>query len=213
MMISPGTYYDEVKETGIDNLQKEIRRLKRLIARQKKEIEDPRSEPETVCPSKSTVIYWSREYLAMAKKALAESGGKYKETKAERAEREFRDSLPRLRRLELGIGGFFDGWEKYALEVDGDTLKRDTVMVIEGMDVSEVETREELLEYLRDMHLEEWRKNYSPERYGACILDGTQWSLTLEYDDWKVREYNGDNVFPWNFEDLCVLFGAEWERF
>ena len=67
------TYYDEVKETGIDNLQKEIRRLKRLIARLKKEIEDPRSEPETVCPSKSTVIYWSREYLAMAKKALAES--------------------------------------------------------------------------------------------------------------------------------------------
>ena len=37
------------------------------------------------------------------------------------------------------------------------------------------------MRYLSDIHLEEWRKEYSPERYGMYILDGTQWKLTLEF--------------------------------
>ena len=71
MMISPETYYDDVKDTGIDNLQKEIRSLKRSIARMKKWLENPNREPELRCPSRSIIIYFSREYLKMAKKAMA----------------------------------------------------------------------------------------------------------------------------------------------
>lgn len=211
-MISPGVFYDEVKDKSVEEIKTEIRRLKRSITKLKDEIENPASEPDMVCPSKSTVIYWSREYLEMAKKALADAGGEYKETKEEKRARAFLERLPQLRRLELEIGGFYGGWEKYAIEVDGDTLKRDTVMVLSELDDPEVETRKELLEYVRDMHLEEWRKDYNPGRYGIQILDGTQWSLKLTYDDRKTREYAGDNVYPWNYGELCRLFGFEWNR-
>ena len=213
MMISPGSFYDEVKDKSAEEIKTEIRRLKRSITKLKDEIENPGSEPDMVCPSRETVIYWSREYLEMAKKALADAGGEYRETKEEERARAFLERLPQLRQLELEIGGFFGGWEKYVIEVDGDVLKRDTVMVLSELDDLEVETRKELLEYLRDMHLEEWQNDYSPERYGMFILDGTQWSLKLKYEDGKVREYAGDNVYPWNFGELCRLFGFEWNRY
>lgn len=213
MMISPGSFYDEIKDKSAEEIKTEIRRLKRSITRLKDEIENPASEPDMVCPSRETVIYWSREYLEMAKKALVDAGGEYKETNEEKRARAFLERLPSLRRMELEIGGFFGGWEKYVIEIDRDTLTRDTVMVLRDLDDPEVETREALLEYLRDMHLEEWRKDYSPERYGIYILDGTQWSLKLIYDDGKTREYEGDNVYPWNFGELCRLFGFEWNRY
>ena len=37
-----------------------------------------------------------------------------------------------------------------------------------------IETKDQLMEKLRDIHLEEWRKEYSPEQYGITILEGTQ---------------------------------------
>ena len=214
MMISPESYYEfEVKGKSAAEIEKEIRSLKRTIAKLKDEIENPVSEPDTIRPSKDTVIYWSREYLAMAKKALAEAGDEYKETREEERAGAFLERLPSLHRLELEIGGFFSGWKKYVIEVDGDELKRDTVMVVGDLDEPEVETREELMRYLSDMHLEEWQKDYSPERYGMAILDGTQWNLKLEYQDGNTVEYAGSNVYPWNFEELCRLFGFEWNRY
>ena len=213
MMISPGSYYDEIKDKSVEEIKTEIRRLKRSITKLKDEIENPASEPDLVCPSRETVIYWSREYLEIAKKALVDAGVEYKETKEENRARAFLERLPSLRRMELEIGGFFGGWEKYVIEIDGDSLKRDSVVVLSDLNDPEVENREELLEYLRDMHLEEWQKDYSPERYGMYILDGTQWSLKLKYEDGKVREYAGDNVYPWNFGELCRLFGFEWNRY
>ena len=213
MMISPGGFYDEVKDKNAEEIESEIRKLKQTISRLKRETEAPRSEPDLVCPSRETVIYWSREYLEIAKKALVDAGGEYKETKEENRARACLERLPSLRRMELEIGGFFGGWEKYVIEIDGDMLKRDTAMVMRELDEPEVETREALLEYLHDMHLEEWRNDYSPQRYGMVILDGTQWSLKLEYDDGKTREYHGDNAYPWNFGELCRLFGFEWNRY
>ena len=213
MMISPGSFYDEIKDKSAEEIKTEIRQLKQSITKLKDEIENPASEPDMVCPSRETVIYWSREYLEMAKKALADAGGEYRETNEEERARAFLERLPQLSRLELEIGGFSGGWEKYVIAVDGDSLKRKTVMVLSDLNDPEVKTREDLLEYLREMHLEEWRKDYSPEWYGMYILDGTQWSLKLTYDDGKTREYAGDNVYPWNYGELCRLFGFDWKRF
>ena len=203
MMISPEMYYDEIKDKSVAEIEKEIRALKRSITKLKDEIERPDGRPDSICPSQATVIYWSREYLSMAKKALAEAGGEYKDAKEEERAKAFLERLPSLHRIELEIGGFFQGWETYVIEVDGDAVNG----------AAEFKTKAELLEALRDMHLEEWRTEYSPERYGMYILDGTQWSLKLEYKDRKRREHHGDNVYPWNFEELCALFGLEWNRY
>ena len=61
MMISPGSFYDEIKDKSAEEIKTEIRRLKRSITKLKDEIENPGSEPDMVCPSRKTVIYWSRE--------------------------------------------------------------------------------------------------------------------------------------------------------
>ena len=208
MMISPTTYYEEVKDTGIDNLQKEIRRLKRSIARLKKELEKPNRGPDLRCPSRSIVIYFSREYLKMAKKALAEAGGEYHEIMDEKRATRFMENLPYLQRLELDIITFM-ALEKYVIEIEGDTIHRisDLEPKIEAVQIT---TREELLNRLQDIHLDEWKKYYNPNQYGMFILDGIQWTLKLEYShDIRLVQFVGDNVFPWNFEELCTLFGID----
>ena len=212
MMISPESFYVEVKDKSPVEIEKEIRKLKRSIARLKKDIENPGGERDKICPSRSTVIYWSREYLGMAKRALSETGGEYHETQEEQRAHLFLENLPNLRRMELEICNFMR-WDKYVIEIEGDTVKH--FPKLESHIVEEqVETREELLNRLRDVHLEEWKKTYSPKPYGMYILDGTQWDLKLEYSDGiRPVKYEGDNVFPWNFEELCALFGVDWARY
>ena len=56
MMISPESYYAEVKDKNPAEIEKEIRKLKRSIARAKKDIENPGGAPDNVCPSRSTAI-------------------------------------------------------------------------------------------------------------------------------------------------------------
>ena len=212
MMISPESYYAEVKDKSPAEIEKEIRKLKRSIARMKKDIENLGGEPDNVCPSRSTRIYWSREYLGMAKRALSEIGGEYHETKEEQRAHMFLENLTNLRRMELEICNFM-GWDEYAIEIDGDTVKH--FPKLESLIVEEqVETRMEFLNRLEDVHLEEWKKTYSPKPYGMYILDGTQWELKLEYGDGiRPVRYTGDNVFPWDFEELCALFGMDWVRY
>lgn len=206
-MISPENFYDEIKEKGATEIEKEIRSLKRTINRLKDEIERPDSEPDMVCPSRETVLFWTREYLTMAKKALAEAGWEYHETAQERRQRMFLEELAGLRRMEFEIGGFFCGVEHHEIIVDGEHVHHAGIVDGELLD-----TRDQLLKCLHGMHLEEWRKYYSPERYGMHILDGTHWELKLEYENQKQQKYSGSNVYPWNFRELCQMFDVEWSR-
>lgn len=168
-----------------------------------------------IMPSRDSRIYWSREYLNMAKKALADAGGEYKETSAEKKARTFLDNLSHLTRMECEIGAWPGPFmEPFVIEIDGDKVKG-----VGWRGSSEYpepnETKAQLLAYLRKMHLEEWRKEYRPERYGLMVLDGCEWSLKLEYDGGiKPVEYYGHEVYPWNFEALCELFGEDmWTRY
>ena len=47
----------------------------------------------------------------------------------------------------------------------------------------------------------------------AYILGGTLWSLKQQYKDRKTREYEGDNMYPRNYGELCRPFGLEWNRY
>ena len=58
----------------------------------------------------------------------------------------------------------------------------------------------------------EWRKYYSPERFGYVVLDGTQWELTIEYSNGRKSFTSGGcNSYPYNFQKLTELFGIEEE--
>lgn len=74
----------------------------------------------------------------------------------------------------------------------------------------ELLTKEAFLEGIRKLNMGELMRSYSPKRFGFMVLDGTQWEIEIEYDNGhrNVR-FDGDNTYPYNFNDLKVLFGIE----
>lgn len=53
-------------------------------------------------------------------------------------------------------------------------------------------------------------KKVSPKRFGFIVLDGTKWEFEIENDNGhrNVR-FDGDNSYPYNFNDLKLLFVNE----
>ena len=94
MMISPESYYEfELKGKTRKEILTCIRSLKQQMGSLKNRMENPHYEKELVCPTPDTELYWTREYLAMAKKAYAEAGGEYHESAAEKRAAAFLERL------------------------------------------------------------------------------------------------------------------------
>ena len=221
MMISPEAYYLELKGITTDELQTRIRRLKNQMGSLKNKMEKPHYVPDLVFPSDSTQLYWTREYLAMAKRAFVEAGGEYRESAAERRASEFLNQLPFLKKLSFSIGGYFGGHNVYSLEIEngflhlsGQHYPDESAVLLNTqaikLEEEEIKTADDLFNYLREMHIEEWRSNYDTSRFGYVVCDGTQWELRLEYNNghhpWIT---GGSNSYPYNFLDLLKLFGEK----
>ena len=59
---------------------------------------------------------------------------------------------------------------------------------------------------MADLHLGEWRRRYTPDRFGHSILDGTQWELEIQYNNgMKPFKVYGDNIYPYNYSDFLSL--------
>ena len=215
MMISPETYYEfELKGKTVAEIEKEIQSLRKTISDLKYRMEDPAYKPSMVCPSDDTVLYWTREYLAMAKKALLEAGGEYEESEEDRRAADFLDNLPYLTRVEFNYGGF-GPYDPIILYCDSENLRwsdNHTPFILPDSDIPQ--TRTELLARIRDLHLEEWQSDYWPDKYGIYVLDGIQWALKLEYSNghepWTAF---GSNAYPFNFRGFMVLIGYDYDLF
>ena len=100
MMISPEAYYEvNLRGRSPKEILACIRSLKRRMGELKNRMEDPNVGPEMVLPSAETELYWTREYLALAKKAYAEAGGEVRESAAEKRAARFRTRLPFLKTI------------------------------------------------------------------------------------------------------------------
>lgn len=44
-------------------------------------------------------------------------------------------------------------------------------------------TKRTFLEAFSALHIGEWRRRYSTDRFGYMVLDGTQWELKFEYSN------------------------------
>lgn len=69
-------------------------------------------------------------------------------------------------------------------------------------DLSEEQIKS-LQKRIADLHLEDWKDEYADND----ILDGTQWSLKISFDNGKSKEIYGSNEYPNNFEAMKNLFG------
>lgn len=211
MMICPESFYErELKGKAEKEIMNTIRSLKREIEKLKNTIE----HPDYVCvmhPSEAVQISCMRGYLERAKEALAEVGGVYSPSKAEQKAAEFDENIENIKKIAFEIGSFFDGWSEYVIELDGEKILFKYSKFFEDLEAKLINKEEFLYGVcgLQNLHIGEWRKYYSTERFGYSVMDGTQWSVKFTYSDDKTIEYGGSNAYPYNFDGFATLFGLK----
>lgn len=216
MMISPEGYYEEyLKGKTVDQIMTVIRGLKQEIGRLKNTIEHPDYAP-AICPTEITRLWCSRLYLDRAKEALVEAGGTYIPSQAELNAAAFEENIPFISKVIFSIGGFFGGYEKRTVNLEGEQLhmwvEHSLILTPSNAENAPDDpmTKEEFLDELRELHIGEWRKSYSPRRFGYVVMDGTQWDLEIQFNNGRksLRIY-GDNAYPYNFDRFREAMGMD----
>lgn len=119
-----------------------------------------------------------------------------------------------ISKVSFTIGGFFGGYRQYIVELT-DELKAYTKLWGDEEALTLWDDKNEnaftnatFIAALKELHIGEWRRQYSTERFGFVILDGTQWELEFEYyNGHKPVRSEGDNSYPYNFKQFQMLFG------
>lgn len=118
-----------------------------------------------------------------------------------------------INKITFTIGGYFGGYRSYVIEVsDGlrvyTKLWEDEEPLVLLDEDEEPFTKETFMAALADLHIGEWRRRYSTQRFGYTVCDGTQWKLEIEYNNGhKPVRIDGDNSYPYNFDKFQMLFG------
>lgn len=218
MMISPESYYElHLKGKSEKEILFAIRGLKNQIGHLKNTMEHPDYGKEPlVHPTADVRIWCARLYLERARQALFEMGASYAPSQAEVNAKQFQENIDYISRVRFEYGGFFDGYEFYTITVDEDHIHFDLEHSIYEKPTNLPDTidypisKNDFLDGLRELYIGEWRHNYRTERFGYVVLDGTQWSLQIEYNNGtKPISYYGSNSYPYNFDKLKVLFGID----
>ena len=218
MMISPEGYYEEnLKGKPKDQIMSAIRGLKQHIGLLKNTMESPDYGQEAIVhPSEDTRIHWTREYLERAKLAYNQAGGNYTLSKSEEMAADFDSNMDSICKIIFSIGGFFGGYRGYVVELS-DEVKAYTKLwedeeplSLLDTDNDETFTKATFIASIAALHIGEWRRRYSTQRFGYTVCDGTQWELEFEYNNGhKPVRFDGDNSYPYNFDRLKMLFGID----
>ena len=217
MMTSPESYYEEyLKGKTKEEIMTAIRGLKQEIGHLKNPMEKPYDGMKTVIhPSEDTCIYWSREYLDIAKQAYVEAGGTYTLSKSEEKAADFDANINAICKIAFNIGGYFGGYSTYIVELSEEMkvytkLWEDEEPLLLLDDNEEPFTKNSYIAALKELHIGEWRRRYTTKRHGYIVLDGTQWELEFEYTNGhKPVRFDGDNSYPYNFDKFERLFGID----
>ena len=211
MMISPKEYYEcSLKGKPQEEILTSIRSLKKTIGHLKKVLEIPEYEStEIVQQNDYTQLVYSRLYLARAIQAYEEAGGKYEPSKQEMQAIAFDKEIPDISKITLEIGGFFNGYETRIIHLHDNQQRLEQTIIRQFLDFDAEQdfplTKEDFLEGLRGVHIGEWHHSY----YNNNVLDGTQWELTIEYNDGRKKSYYGSNAYPFSFNQFRELMGFD----
>lgn len=216
MMISPETYYDEyLKDKNEKQILSTIRGLKNDIGHLKNVMEHSYYLTTIKTYAGENVqIYCNRLYLARAIKALKDIGCTYKYSQSELKSIKLQKDLKYIAKIIFEIGVFFQDFTNYTVEIKENYALIKTSKRL-SKELKETERRidkDELLSMLSDLYIGEWRKYYSPKRFGYFVLDGTQWQLKIEFNNGrKSCEFSGSNSYPYNFNKLLKFFDIDGE--
>lgn len=214
MMIGPTNYidmsisgksYEEAKKE-IQNLWKDIRRLKKLIE------EVPDAEEMLICPSPGVQINTYKDYLEAARDYFESQGWEYVPTKEEIADKKFNDRLKDVQSIEVRYGAALSYRGLRTITFDGSKIVLDADLYNlylppekKKQNPYENMTKETLLEELADLHIGEWKRFYEND----CVLDGIEWSVTFKYLDKKEKTFSGGNRYPYNFYSFLDVMQIE----
>ena len=217
MMIGPEGYYEEnLKGKSAKQIMTAIRSLKREISRLKNIIEHPEYQC-MIHPSNETQLWCCRLYLAKAKEALAEQGETYKPTKKEQKALDFEANIPNISKINFHIGGFFGPNTDVSIDIDQAVHiyinEIESPLTLPSEDYGDY-AKEDFFDSLKDLHMGEWNKHYDLTKYDMFVLDGTQWDITIEYNNGrKPFKSSGDNAYPYNFNRFLELLGLDEELY
>lgn len=212
MMISPEGYYEmELKGKSAVEIAKKIRGLKNEIGHLKNTIESPDYGTEPVIhPDERTRLWCTRLYLERAIAAYEESGNTYTPSQAEKKAAAFEAVIPQIAKITFSIGGFFGGFETRTIMLTGEHLQMNVEHTLRftpsnfHIEPDYPMAKADFLNGLRDIHIGEWKQHYND----PCVMDGTQWELTIEYADGKKIDYDGSNAYPFSFDAFRELIGS-----
>ena len=117
--------------------------------------------------------------------------------------------------IEVYYGGYFQGGKWWSISFNGSRIVVDSIFKhlpeFDGVDLElpsfDDMTRVEFLRKLWDIHMGEWKKEYiNPD-----VLDGTQWSVEIRYNDGKECHFSGSNMYPYNFNEFLELMRKDHE--
>ena len=189
-------------------LEQEIRRLKREKNRLIALLEDPESMmDDTEADAALARIPSIRKRIAALQKRPARSGAAPRPTRADRRAARIGDAISRLTSAELFISGYPTGRRRYFAEI-GDTVEVRMQSAADEADSSTVTltyTREEFLDGVRALAPWDWRSRYIEDDPTG---EGMTWEAVLHFAGRVPLVIYGDNGFPYNFDDLLDLFGA-----
>lgn len=208
MMVSPEWYYKEYlagKEPK--EILKRIKIIRNEIKRLKEIEENPTEEnfgERIMDPSTEVRIKCNRLYLQRAISALEELGVKYISSSEEKKATKFNENIENIIQFSLNIGGYFIGFRTYTIDINDSK----SILTIEHFkNIKEYPINKNIfLRDLKDVYMGEWKKSYFPEEF---IEDGYQWQISIRYKNGKFLDYDGDNRFPYNFDDLLECI-REW---
>ena len=206
MLSGPSLIYEECMSLSEEQIYAKIRSIKRYMARIKSEIERCEDKSVVIDPSDSVILSVEREYLAAAKKALEDKGYEYKKTRKDIASEIFVANIPSIEKITFSLGGYFGGYDICSIIFDGDKVvlsKSHSYSPEEASNIQPGVTKDDFLNLLNDLHIEEWKKKYDD----PFTCDGTQWKLSFLYSHGQPSvEFWGSNKYPYNFDNLTSLF-------
>lgn len=192
----------------MQNIEQEIRSLKREKNRLIALLEDPESLMDnTEADAALAHIPSIRKRIAALRGRLAAGGVTPRLTRAEERAARIEEAIPRLTSLELSISGYPTGRRRYFAEL-GETVEIRMQNACDGEDrftVTATYGREELLEAVRALAPWDYKCKYIEDDPTG---EGLTWELCLRFQKRPPLVIYGRNGFPYNFDDLLDLFGA-----
>lgn len=204
MIISTEDYYQKYfKDKNENEILRQIQSIRRNISKLKKIIEEKNIAEAHYFPSIEAQISCNRLYLKEGIKAFKNLGKVYTPSQLELKSIKFNENIKNISSLCFSIGGFFDGYDIYTIDITSAeakfTVSHSFSPLFEDINFDSKSfyiNKEKFLKKLENFYIGEWKRYYcQPE-----VCDGTQWDLTIKFTNKiKFLEYGGSNCFPYNF--------------